>query len=148
MSANNPLLSWQKFPWLLWDVLPSSCVAVCLHSSLSDLTSQLIRRVSEQPNHPQNLLREICQHWRLIQNLRGVRIFEPNQNILAFACFRTLSTTCASNSFPLLPQRRFLSQSCLGNSLLEVNSKSCTVLEKTSLILFHLSSTVFDCPVP
>ncbi len=54
--ANNPLLSWQKFPWLLCDVLPSSWGALCLHSSLSDLTSQLIRRVSEQPNHPKIFL--------------------------------------------------------------------------------------------
>jgi len=65
---------------------------------------------------------------------------------LAFARFRALTTTCASISFPFTLKDVSCLSRFLASLLLEVNSKSCSVLEKTSLILFHLSSTVFDCP--
>lgn len=96
-SVNSPLL---EKVCVFRGVLPSSWGAVCvstalyliwLHSSLGGCQYDLTT-----PKRPT----QICQHWRLFKNSRPAQIFEPNQNILAFACFRTPRTTCASISFP------------------------------------------------
>lgn len=77
--------------------------------------------------------------------MRGVRKFEPNQNILAFARFRALSTTCASISFPF----SLKDVSCLSRFLATLCWK-WTPSPAMSLKRHHwycsIYLPVFDCP--